>query len=471
MTARRLFNQNFVLLWQGQLVSQIGNQAHLVALMFWTLQATRSATLMGLLAMSAALPGVLLAPLGGAIADRHSRKGILVAADLVRGVVVLLLAALMFTHGSETHLVVAALFVTAVVSGAMGAAFRPAVGAALPDLVPTAHVQAANSLTQLSAQGSQFVGQAVGGVLFRALGAPLLFLADGISYMLSAASEVFIHIPQRLPAARPGLKAVARGYLADTGEGLRWIWRRTGMRTFLFATTAINFLFMPIVVLLPFYVTDVLHKGAAWYGFLLAALSLGSVVGLLLTGSIRLAGHGRARMLGGALLLTALSMGGLGLVRASAAALALMFAAGLLAAVINVTVLTLLQLSTPQELRGRVMGLVMALASAATPLGLAVGGVLGDLTGKAIPAIYVGVGAAAAATAAGAFLVPAFREFLAGDGSGQRPGRGGRGGKGGKGATDFSREKVPPTFRGEEVPPTFRGEEPDRGRAAPFLLR
>lgn len=418
MTAKRLFNRNFVLLWQGQLVSQIGNQAHMIALMFWMLEATRSASLMGLLGMSAALPGVLLAPLGGAIADRHSRKGIIVAADLVRGIVVLLLATLLFTHGSQTHLIVAALFVTAIVSGIMGAAFTPAVGAAIPDLVPAAQVQAANSLMQLSGQSSRFVGQAIGGVLFRALGAPLLFLIDGISFVLSAGSELFLRIPQRLPTARAELRAVARGYLSDTGEGLRWIWQRTGMRTFVLTTTAINFLFMPVAVLLPFYVTDVLGKGAAWYGFLLAALSLGSIVGLILTGSIPLAGWRRARVLGGALFLTAVAMGGLGLVRTSVVALALMFAAGLLAAAINVTVLTLLQLATPQELRGRVMGLIMALAGGATPLGLAVGGVLGDLTGKAIPAIYVGVGAAAAVTAFGAFLVPAFREFLASDGGG-----------------------------------------------------
>jgi DHA3 family macrolide efflux protein-like MFS transporter len=417
MTAKRLFNRNFVLLWQGQLVSQIGNQAHVIALMFWTLEATRSASLMGLLGMSAALPGVLIAPLGGAIADRHSRKGILVIADLVRGVVVLLLAALLFTHSSDTHVIVAAMFATAIMTGIMGATFLPAVGAAIPDLVPSTRVQAANSLTQLSAQGSQFVGQAIGGVLFRVLGAPVLFLVDGISYVLSAGSEAFIRIPRHPRAARTGLRSVARGYLTDTREGLRWIWRRTGMRTFILTTTAVNFLFMPIAVLLPFYVTDILGKGAAWYGFLLAAVSLGSIVGLLLTGGIRLTGRGRARMLGGTLFLTALSMGGLGLVRASAVALALMFVAGLMAAVINVSVLTLLQLATPQELRGRVMGLVMALSGAATPLGLAVGGVLGDLTGKAIPAIYLGVGVAAATVAAGAFLVPSFREFLASAGT------------------------------------------------------
>lgn len=417
MTARRLFNRDFVLLWQGQLVSQIGNQAHLIALMFWTLEATRSASLMGLLGMSAALPAVLLAPIGGAIADRHSRKAIIVAADLVRGIAVLALATLLFTHANETRLIVAALFGTAVISGVMGAVFTPAVGAAIPDLVPSPQVQAANSLAQLSAQGSQFVGQAVGGVLYRALGAPLLFLADGLSYVLSAGSEMFMNVPQRLPAGRPELRAVTRGYLADTGEGLRWVWHRTGMRTFVLTATAINFLFMPIAVLLPFYVTDVLGKGASWYGFLLAALSLGAIVGLVVTGSVRLAGPARTRVLGSALFLTAVCMGGLGLVRWAGVAVAVMFAAGLLTALINVAVLTLLQLSTPQELRGRVMGLVMALARAATPLGPAAGGVLGDLTGKAIPAIYAGVGAAAAVVAAGAFLVPAFREFLASDGT------------------------------------------------------
>lgn len=186
------------------------------------------------------------------------------------------------------------------------------------------------------------------------------------------------------------------------------------MRTFVLTTTAVNFFFTPIAVLLPFYVTDQLGRGAAWYGFLLAALSLGAILGLVLTGTLRLAGRGRARVLGAALFLTALCMGGLGLVRSPGVALAVMFVAGLLTAAINVTVITLLQLATPQELRGRVMGLIMALSGAATPLGLAAGGVLGDLTGKAIPAIFVGVGAAAALVSAGAFLVPSFREFLAG---------------------------------------------------------
>ena len=72
---RRLWNRNFFLLWQGQTVSQLGNQAFSVAMMFWILEKTGSASLMGLIMGLAVLPGVLLAPFGGTFADRHRASG------------------------------------------------------------------------------------------------------------------------------------------------------------------------------------------------------------------------------------------------------------------------------------------------------------------------------------------------------------------------------------------------------------
>ena len=85
-----------------------------------------------------------------------------------------------------------------------------------------------------------FVGQAAGGVLYAAIGAPFLFLIDGLTYLFSAASETFIRIPQRLPA--PGASAAAgfASYWRDTLEGVRYLARQRGMATFLGVAAGIN---------------------------------------------------------------------------------------------------------------------------------------------------------------------------------------------------------------------------------------
>ena len=81
----RLLNRNFFLLWQGQLVSQTGNQVAIVAMLFWIEQTTDSASLVGLIMMVSALPSVLLGPIGGTFADHYSRRAIIVYSDLFSG--------------------------------------------------------------------------------------------------------------------------------------------------------------------------------------------------------------------------------------------------------------------------------------------------------------------------------------------------------------------------------------------------
>ena len=420
----RLFNLDFVLLWQGQLVSQVGNQAFLVAQMFWLMESTGSAAVMGLLLMSGALPGVLLGPLAGTLADRHSRKAILVGADLGRGIAVLALAVVVFTRPEQTGLVVGTLFGVAVLSGVLGAGFNPAIAAAVPDLVPPGRLQAANSLHQLSAQGTAFLGQAVGGVAYRILGAPLLFLVDGISYVLSAMSEAFLHLPAPTPAKpeRGAARSLLRGYLRDTAEGFRYAWGIRGVPAVVLTATAVNFLFMPVFVLLPFYVRDVLGRSADWYGFLLAALSLGALAGLLVAGAVPLGPRARPQVLTAAFLVVTSSMAVLGLVHHPLLALLVTFTMGLFSSMINIFVLTLLQLSTSTEVRGRVMGLFLALAGAASPLGMGAGGILADLTGRHIPATFATLGLLAVTVVLISVSRPAFRELLAmGADSGTEP--------------------------------------------------
>ena len=158
----RLTNRNFLLLWQGQVVSQLGNQAFSLATAFWIMEATGSASLMGLLLATTALPAVLLSPLGGAVADRLSRIRILIACDLVSGLAIAAMALAMLSGRLPALVLVGMLFGVALLSGVMNAFFQPAFSAIVPDLVPADRLLSANSLYMFSFQALQLVGQGVG---------------------------------------------------------------------------------------------------------------------------------------------------------------------------------------------------------------------------------------------------------------------------------------------------------------------
>lgn len=408
----RLFNKNFLLLWQGQAVSRLGNQAFAVAMMFWVMEKTGSASLMGLLMTFSMLPGVLLGPVGGTFADRHSRIRIIVVCDLIAGVGVLALALLMMSLPDAVDVIIPVLFVVAVLGGVIQAFFMPAIAASIPDLVAPERLAAANSLNQFSNQASLLIGQAAGGILYNTLGAPLLFLVDGLSYVFSGLSETFIRLPPRPRPQEEEKQPVFRIYMRQTAEGFRYVWQRIGLRSFILAASFINFLIMPLMVLLPFYVSLYLRQGSEWYGFLMAGLSAGAVAGYVLAGVLKLRGAARARGILIGMLLMPAFFGIVGFVRVPALAVALVFLAGASMGLINVYLVTMIQGSTPSEIRGRVMGLFGTMSGGLMPIGMALGGFVGDLTGKNVPLIYAVCSGASVLLVLGFWTLRDFRDFL-----------------------------------------------------------
>lgn len=385
----RLWNRNFFLLWQGQTVSQLGNQAFSVALMFWAMEATGSASVVGLLMTFAVLPGVILSPFGGTFADRYSRIRIIIVCDFLAGVAILGVAGAMLFSDAPSF-ILPILFAVAVLEGIIRSFFMPAIASTIPDLVPRERIAAANSLNQFSVQTCQILGQAVGGVLYNAIGAWKLFLFDGLTFLFSGFTEMGIDAP---PA--PAREKKAQGwselwheFLGETKEGLRYVWNRPGLRNFVAVAASINFFSMPTFVLFPFYVEKYLKAGADWYGFLLAGISAGSIAGFLLAGSLKLKGDVRAWTVVGCLVAGPLLIGAMGFTTNTYAALVLAFFGGAAFGMINIYVMTLLQTSTPPELRGRVLGLLGTLGGALMPIGMALGGWLGDLTDKNVPLIF-----------------------------------------------------------------------------------
>lgn len=289
----RLLNRDFVLLWQGQAVSGVGTSLSQIATIYWLLQATGSATTMGLVSMAGAIPGVLLGPIGGAIADRFSRRRLIVIGDALLGLAMLLLGIAFFVIEDAVAFKVGCLVAAGVLSGVVNAFFRPAVMASIPNLVPIRRLNTANALNSFSMMTSMTIGQAIGGVLFRMLGAPVMFLVNGVTYLLSSLSEAFIRMPQKLPEASPTMRSLARAFGGDIVVGLRYVWQRAGLRNMVIAFAVLNFVTAPLAVLLPILL-DV-HRGLAsdWYGYLMAAMAAGNLVGMGLAGATRIDGPSR----------------------------------------------------------------------------------------------------------------------------------------------------------------------------------
>lgn len=408
-----LWNRNILLLWQGQFVSNFGSQAFTIAVVFWVKEATGSATLMGMVFMLGSLPAILLGPLSGTLADRHSRRNIILVCDLLSGALVLAVAALVIAAPGAAGLILAAIMVATVALGALGTFLNPAIVAAIPDLVPERKVGTANAVSQLGMELSTLLGQAVGGVLFQLLGAPILFVLNGLSYLFSAASESFITIPQRIPERSARLREQLADFRHDLAEGLRYVWRARGLRGLVLLSSIGNFFNVPIIVLLPFFIEDSLGLSPEWYGYTLAVYSAGTMAGYLGAGAIATRGRARARIAIAFMFLEALSYGLIALTGAPALALVIAGAAGCMSGYLLVTVTTVVQIATPGELRGRVFGLLATISGTLTPIAMALAGIVADLTGQRIPAIYLGCSAAMLVVALLTALSRDIRRFLA----------------------------------------------------------
>lgn len=408
----KLFNRNFFLLWQGQLVSQLGSQAFAIAMMLWVKHQTGSASLVGLLMMLSMLPFVILGPIAGTFADHFSRRKIIIFCDLLSGAAVLIFAFMVFYMSDASKLLIISLFFVSLILGIIRAFFNPAISASIPDLVPREKISAANSLHQSTNQISLFIGQALGGYLFVTFGAPLLFLIDGITYLFSALSETFITIPQNIPKKSENWRDKFKQFKNDTYAGFQYVWKNEGLRALFFTAAVINFFAIPIIVLLPFYVEDFLYLKADWYGYLLAAFGLGTLLGYGFAGSIKISGKARSKALISALILMASGFSILGILNNGLLALGLMIIIGSLNGFFNINVITILQTSIPSEIRGRAFGLLITLTSGLTPISMGLSGVIADILNQNIPLIYIFCGVVTLLLSITTAFNKNFRKFL-----------------------------------------------------------
>lgn len=424
-----LFNRNFLLLYQGGVVSALGDQANFIAVMLRAEQSTKSAGVVGMIAFAGGVAG-LLNPLGGVLADRYPRAKLLALFDAISGVCVLTLAFLFRQLSTEHRLLIPAVITIAVIRGVCMALFYPVEAALMPDLVPSESLSRANSLIETSFRVTALIGQGLAGVLFRILGAPLLLFFDGITFLLSTVSELFIQEP-----AREKPPAVRAGILSELREGVRYTGRVRGFRIYLFEASCANFCLAALTVSLPFYVEDVLRFAPGWYelalismgvegvlkvstdwyGYILGAMSFGAVGGGLIAGKFHTPGPQRGLLQIACLLYFSGILAPLALVRSPIVALVMLATAWVGVGFHQVILATLVQKRTPQHLRGRVFGLMAMLRNGLTPLGLAFFGFLIDAIGRDVKPVLFWAGIAGIVVLGISMTFADYRWFFTGD--------------------------------------------------------
>jgi predicted MFS family arabinose efflux permease len=265
-----LRRRDFRLLFFGQGVSVFGDRVVSVALAFAVLEVGGSASAVGLVLAARTLPMVASVLIGGVVADRASRRAVMVGADLVRlasqGAMAVLLIA-----GSPEPWVLGAL---AAAGGLATGFFNPASTGLLPELVPPDELQPANAVRSTAFSAGEILGPAVGGVLVAAAGAGWAIGVDSLTFLVSAICLVQL----RLPAARERERA---SFLADLREGWdafrsrRWVW------TFVVYFAIGNTFWGAWTALGPVVAESDLGGAAAW-GAVLAAFGVGALIGSLL---------------------------------------------------------------------------------------------------------------------------------------------------------------------------------------------
>ena len=273
---RVLCQRNFALLWSGQLVSAIGDLVLFIALPFYVYEQTGSTLATGAMLVVSTLPRLLFGSLAGVLVDRWDRKLAMIAADLLRAVILLVL--LLVPLYGWLWLIYPVGFVLSSISQF----FRPAKNAIVPRLVDERHLVEANSLNALGSNLALVVGPFLGGALLGYTGLIAVILIDAVSFLISGlliALITYTDAVATVTARHNSVIVTAMAIWSDWLEGLKWV-KEQSLISGAFLVSGIGALAQGIInVLLVVFIKDVLHAGALEFGWLATAQGAGSIIG------------------------------------------------------------------------------------------------------------------------------------------------------------------------------------------------
>jgi len=394
-------NRSFRQLWLGQVVSQMGDWFNTIALYTIILQLTGSGRDVGLLLVARFVPSFLFGPISGVVADRFSRRTIMIVSDLLRAVVVL--GFLLVRRADQLWIV----YVLTVFQLGLSTFFEPAKTAAIPSIVEDRELVAANAISSVTWSAMLTIGAAIGGIITDAFGTNVAFILDAATYLLSAALITSIRVPKRAKRPRQKLSLGRILGITETVDGIRYVKDRPRVLAYLLVKLAWG-LGGGILTLLAVFGERIfpVGKGAAGgIGVLFAARGIGTAIGPIV--ARRIAGEGERRMqvtIGIAFLIGGVFYIAFGSATGLAFALIVLGLAHCGGSILWVFSTVMLQRSVVDNFRGRVFAAEMALVTLTMAASNYATGELLDRFRISPRTVTIGVGIL--------FMMPGFAWFL-----------------------------------------------------------
>jgi MFS family permease len=400
-TFASLRHRNFRLFWTGQLLSLVGTWMQSVAQGWLVLQLSNSALVLGLVGAASSLPILTLSFLGGTLADRTSKRRLLLITQSAMMLLALALWGLVATGVVRTWHVLG----MATLLGTVMAFDIPARQAFVAEMVSRDDLVNAIALNSGAFNAARIIGPALAGILIASAGLANCFLFNGLSFV-AVLVALWLMDESLLNGPRERHQAGLR-------EGLREVWRfLAGSRRHLLVlgmVSTLSVFVLPYAVLMPLFARDVLGVGARGLGVLMSATGLGALCGALTVATF--GGRGsRTRWLFGSSFLVSAALLAFSFSRSYPLSLALLFLVGLGVVMQATTTNGFLQLSVPDAMRGRMMALFGTMFMGMMPLGNLIAGLLAHLFGAPL-ALGLGAVLSGSVAAAVLLLVPGMRRL------------------------------------------------------------
>lgn len=386
---RHVFSvRNYRFLWFSATGSAVGSSIAYIAIAWVVFEKTQSPFAITMLGIVRVIPSIVFGLIGGALADRISRKRLMIAIDAIRATMLAILAISIYLIGFKLMWI---LTVVGIVS-AMGAIYRPSSSAILPTVIEKEDLPDANGFLFSGMTVGNILGNTLGGIVVTTFGICLALSENSFTFAIAAIMVMFIVMPKTVGGGSLRRKnEKTRSMLRDISEGLGYVRKTPALLWTIMGSLIGNFSLSLFSLYIVIYVADLLSAGSWAYGAIIACQSLGYAIGSYMVGKLGTVRHtGWTFALGWSF--AGLLIVGIAMVHEVAFVALFMSIIGILSGIANTTYISCVQQVVPNEMLGRFMSIDEVGSFAVIPLGQIVGGVLVMLAGIETTFAIAGLG-------------------------------------------------------------------------------